>query len=104
MVDFVRMKMPKYRVLESLYYYFSIGGETTFLVLFPPRPSAVWTVDKRGCRMWGCWRVGARVAECSSVQDDTALQHKAGLPAPAEAGIKFNCVQTLVHRPALYCD
>ena len=54
--------------------------------------------------MWGGWRVGARVAECSSVQDDTALQHKAELPAPAEAGIKFNCVQTLVHRPALYCD
>ena len=42
--------------------------------------------------MWGGWRVGARVAECSSVQDDTALQHKAELPAPAEAGIKFNCV------------
>ena len=28
MVDFVRMNMPKYRVLQSLYYYFSIGGVT----------------------------------------------------------------------------
>ena len=53
--------------------------------------------------MWGGWRVGARVAErCSSGQDDTALQHKAELPATAEAGIKFNCVQTRLHCPALY--
>ena len=47
MVDFVRMNLPKYRVLESLYYYFSIGGEATLFVISTgsTKTSAVWTVD-----------------------------------------------------------